>query len=116
MSRTLRGTWARRGTLLPLFALVAVVVAGVVVVLGLAAAAHTSWSLAMPLILLGLVAVPVTGRELASVRRGEIGVARLRGVVGPQLYAVLGAEPLLVIVVGAVVGVGLGIVGGQVAG
>lgn len=116
MNRTLRGAWARRGTLTPLLALVAVVVGGVVVVLGLSEAADTPWSLAMPLVLLGLVAVPVTGRELASVRRGEIGVARLRGVTGPQLYAVLGAEPFLVIVLGAVVGVGLGLAGGVVAG
>ena len=64
MNRTLRGAWSRRGTLLPLLLLTVVVVAGAVTVLGFADRAGTSPRLAVPLLLLGAVAVPATGREL----------------------------------------------------
>ena len=82
MSRTLRGAWSRRGTLLPLLLLTVVVVAGAVTVIGFADRAGTSPMLAVPLLLLGAVAVPATGRELANARRGEIALARLRGLQG----------------------------------
>ena len=108
MSRTLRGVWARRGTLLPLLLLTTVVVGGVVAVIGFGEGAGTSPAVAVPLLLLGLVAVPATGRQLATVRRREIALARLRGITGGQLYAVLAVEPLLVLLAGSAVGVGLG--------
>lgn len=109
MGRTTRGIWDRRGTLLPLGLLTLVVTAGTVAALGLAGPTGTPWTLVLPLLLLGLVAVPSTGRELASVRRAEIAVARLRGVVGTQLYVVMAVEPLLVLLVGAVAGAGVGL-------
>ena len=108
MIRTLRGAWARRGTLLPLLLLTMVVVAGVVAVIGFADSADTSVAVAVPLLLLGIVAVPATGRQLATVRRREIALARLRGITGGQLYAVLAVEPLLVLVAGSLLGVVLG--------
>ena len=108
MNRTLRGAWARRGTLLPLLLLTAVVVAGVVAVMGLAEGSGTSSAVAVPLLALGLVAVPATGRQLAAIRRHEIAVARLRGVTGGQLAVTLAVEPLLVLVLGSLLGVAAG--------
>ncbi|MBM7508316.1 Na+-transporting methylmalonyl-CoA/oxaloacetate decarboxylase gamma subunit [Nocardioides salarius] len=109
LARTLRGAWSRRGTLAPLLALTTVVVAGVVAVLGFSEAAGTSGALAVPLLLLALVALPTTGRELAAARRGEIALARLRGLEGGELYVLLALEPLLVLVLGGLLGGGLGL-------
>ncbi|TIC82836.1 hypothetical protein [Nocardioides sp. GY 10127] len=109
MTRTLRGAWSRRSTLLPLLALTVVVVAGVVAVLGLAGAAGTSRALALPLLVLGAVALPTTGAELARARRGEIALARLRGLEGAPLLVLLAAEPLLVLALGGLVGAGAGL-------
>ncbi|HEX5862127.1 MAG TPA: FtsX-like permease family protein [Nocardioides sp.] len=103
MNRTLRGAWARRGTLLPLLLLTAVVVAGVVAVIGLSGGG-TSSAIAVPLLALGLVAVPDTGRQLAALRRPEIAIARLRGVTSAQLAATLVVEPFLVLVLGSLLG------------
>ncbi|MAO79286.1 MAG: hypothetical protein CMH82_01215, partial [Nocardioides sp.] len=114
-SRTLQGAWARRGTLLPLLLLTVVVVGGVVAVVGFAAAAGTSRLLAVPLLLVGAVAVPATGRELASARRTEIALARLRGLEGGELFTLLLVEPLLVLLVGAAAGTGLGLVVADIA-
>lgn len=115
MNRTLRGAWSRRGTLLPLLLLTTVVVAGAVTVIGFADRAGTSPMLAVPLLLLGAVAVPATGRELAFARRGEIALARLRGLEGVELYRLLAAEPLLVLLLGGIAGTLLGVVGSWVA-
>ncbi len=112
----MRGVWSRRGTLLPLGLLTVVVTAGTVAALGLAGPTGTPWSLVLPLLLLGLVAVPATGRELASVRRGEIAVARLRGIVGTQLFMLMAVEPLIVLVVGALAGAGAGLAAAYAAG
>ena len=109
LARTLRGAWSRRGTLAPLLALTTVVVAGVVAVLGFSEAAGTSGALAVPLLLLALVALPTTGRELAAARREEIALARLRGLEGGELYVLLALEPLLVLVLGGLLGGGLGL-------
>jgi hypothetical protein len=110
MNRTLRGAWARRGTLLPLLILTAVVVAGVVAVISLAEGSGTSPAVAVPLLALGLVAVPDSGRQLAAIRRHEIAVARLRGVTGGQLAATLAVEPFLVLVLGSLLGLAFGVV------
>jgi hypothetical protein len=115
MTRTLRGAWSRRGTLLPLLLLTVVVVAGAVTVIGFAQSAGTSPMLAVPLLLLGAVAVPATGRELASARRAEIAMSRLRGLQGRELYTLLAVEPLLVLVLGGVVGIVLGAAGSWLA-
>lgn len=111
MTRVLRGAWSRRGTLGSLVAMTAVVVAGTVTVIGFARAAGTSMLLAAPLLLLGAVAVPAIGRELAAERREEVGLARLRGIRGPRLVAVLLAEPLLAVVAGTVLGLAAGAAG-----
>lgn len=114
-SRTLQGAWSRRGTLLPLLLLTVVVVAGVVAVVGFAAAAGTSRLLAVPLLLIGAVAVPATGRELAAARRTEIALARLRGLEGGELFRLLALEPFLVLVLGAGLGTGAGLLTADLA-
>ena len=111
MSRVLRGAWSRRGALTTLVLMTVVVVGGAVTVLQFAAAAGTSRLLAAPLLLLGAVAVPSIGAELAVARREEIGLARLRGIHGLRLWRFLLVEPLLAIVVGTAVGIAVGAVG-----
>lgn len=111
MSRTLRGILARRASLLALAAMACVAVAGTLTVLGFADRAGTSWTLVIPLLLLSLIAVPHAGRELAETRRGEIAVARLRGLSGPELVRLLALEPVLAMLAGTVAGVALGTLG-----
>ncbi|MCW2834391.1 MAG: FtsX-like permease family protein [Nocardioides sp.] len=108
MTRSLRGAWSRRGALLTLLAMTTVVVGGAVGVLGFAEAAKTSTWLLSPLLLVGAVAIPSIGRELAAARRAEIGLARLRGIRGLRLGSVLLLEPLATILVGTALGLGLG--------
>ncbi|RYB93945.1 hypothetical protein EUA93_05990 [Nocardioides oleivorans] len=115
MSRVLRGIWSRRGALTTLVLMTLVVVAGAVTVLQFADAAGTSRWLAAPLLLLGAVAVPSIGAELAVARREEIGLARLRGIHGPRLWRFLLVEPLLAIVVGTTLGLAMGALGTVVA-
>lgn len=111
MSRVLRGAWSRRGALTTLVLMTVAVVGGAVTVLQFAAAAGTSRWLAAPLLLLGAVAVPSIGAELAVARREEIGLARLRGIHGLRLWRFLLVEPLLAIVVGTLLGLVVGAVG-----
>lgn len=89
----------------------AVVTAGAVTVLGFGALAGTSPWLVLPLLIVGAVAVPAAGHELATARREEIGLARLRGVHGRSLLVFLLLEPLLAIGAGVVLGVALGVAG-----
>ena len=88
-----------------------VVVGGAVMVLQFAEAAGLSRWLAAPLLLLGAVAVPSIGAELAVARREEIGLARLRGIHGVRLWRFLLFEPLLAIVLGTGVGLAVGALG-----
>ena len=88
-----------------------VVVGGAVTVLQFAEAAGTSRWLTAPLLLLGAVAVPSIGAELAVARREEIGLARLRGIHGLRLWRFLLVEPLLAIVTGTLIGLAVGAVG-----
>jgi hypothetical protein len=88
-----------------------VVVGGAVTVLQFAEAAGTSRWLTAPLLLLGAVAVPSIGAELAVARREEIGLARLRGIHGLRLWRFLLVEPLLAIVVGTALGLAVGAAG-----
>ena len=111
MSRVLRGAWSRRGALTTLLLMTLVVVGGAVTVLQFARAAGTTATLAAPLLLLGAVAVPSIGAELAVARREEIGLARLRGIHGLRLWRFLLVEPLLAIVLGSVAGLALGAAG-----
>lgn len=111
MSRVLRGAWSRRGALTTLVLMTLVVVAGAVLVLQFADAAGTSPWLSAPLLLLGAVAVPSIGAELAVARREEIGLARLRGIHGARLWRFLLVEPLLAIVLGTLFGLAIGAVG-----
>ncbi len=87
------------------------VVGGAVTVLQFAHTAQTSAALAAPLLLLGAVAVPSIGAELAVSRREEIGLARLRGIHGLRLWRFLLVEPLLAIILGTVVGLVVGGIG-----
>ncbi len=111
MSRVLRGAWSRRGALTTLVLMTTVVVAGAVTVLQFARAADTSSWLTAPLLLLGAVAVPSIGAELAVARREEIGLARLRGIRGLRLWRFLLAEPLHAIVLGTTLGLAGGAAG-----
>lgn len=113
--RLLVGAWSRRGTLLPLLLLTTVVVGGSVAVTGFAEAAGTSPLLAVPLLLVGAVALPTSGRELAAARRREVALARLRGLEGGELLRVLVGEPLLVLVLGCLVGTAAGLAGAHLA-
>ena len=110
--RHLRGAWARRRVLLPLVVLSATVVAGAVATLGLAREEGTSRLLVVPLLVIGAVAVPASARELALARRGEIALARLRGVEAGELQALLLVEPLLALLAGGGLGVALGALAG----
>lgn len=111
MSRALRGAWSRRGALGTLVLMTVVVVGGTVTVLQFAEAAGTSRWLTAPLLLIGAVAVPSLGTELAVARREEIGLARLRGIHGLRLWAFLLLEPF----VSLVLGLGLGLAAGAAA-
>ena len=91
MTRALRGAWSRRGALSTLTAMTAIVVAGAVATLRFADAAASPSALTAPLLLLGAVAVPTIGAELAVARRDEVGLARLRGIRGVRLWALLPA-------------------------
>ncbi|RYC11440.1 FtsX-like permease family protein [Nocardioides zhouii] len=88
-----------------------VVVGGAVTVLQFAEAAGTSRWLTAPLLLLGAVAVPSIGAELAVARREEIGLARLRGIHGLRLWRFLLVEPLLAIAIGTLLGLAVGAAG-----
>lgn len=110
MSRVLRGAWSRRGPLLTLVAMTTVVVGGAVAVLRFAEAAGLSRALTAPLLLLGAVAVPSIGAQLAVARREEVGLARLRGIHGARLWRFLLLEPLLAILLGVAAGLALGAV------
>ncbi len=111
MNRTLRGLWSRRTSLSALFLTTAVVIAGLVTTTGMAEHAGTSRMVSGALFLLGLVAVPFAGSLLASARREEVGVTRLRGQYGDDLVRHLSAEPAIAIAGGAVVGYLLGLAG-----
>ena len=111
MTRMLRGAWSRRGALLTLIAMTAVVVGGAVTVLQYAEESGLSRALTAPLLLLGAVAVPSIGAELAVARREEIGLARLRGIHGLRLWRFLLVEPLLAILLGLGAGLAVGAVG-----
>ena len=115
MSRVLRGAWSRRGALATLVLMTVVVVGGAVTVLQFAAAAGISPLLSSPLLLLGAVAVPSIGAELAVARREEIGLARLRGIHGARLWRFLLLEPALAILLGLVGGVAVGAGAGLLA-
>ncbi|MBS2940353.1 ABC transporter permease [Nocardioides sp. J2M5] len=111
MSRVLRGAWSRRGALATLVLMTLVVVGGAVTVLQFAVAAGTSPWLTAPLLLIGAVSVPSLGAELAAARREEVGLARLRGIHGLRLWRFVLVEPLLAIVLGALLGLAVGAAG-----
>lgn len=106
-----RGIRERWSGLATLAAMAGIVVAGAVLVVGFADHADASLMLAAPLVLLGLVAVPTIGQELAEARRTEIGVARLRGLQGAPLTRLILTEPALAVAVGSVAGYALGAAG-----
>jgi hypothetical protein len=113
--RTLRGAWSRRRLLGWLVALTTIVVAGALTAVGFADAAGSSALLVAPLLLLGCAAVPTTAATLASARRNDIGLARLRGRSGFGLISLVAGEPLLALVAGAAFGTVLGVCGAALA-
>jgi hypothetical protein len=115
LGRALRGWRTRRGTLAVLIALTAVVTAGTVAALRFAQASGASWGLALPLLIVGVAAIPATGAELAEARRREVTIARLRGLHGVRLIAFQLGEPLSAILSGAALGLVTGRMLGEVA-
>ncbi len=103
-----RGVWVHRGLLVALIALAALTAAALVAVLEVATAAGGPPSIATPLVLLGAIALPTLGRELARARREEVGLARLRGLEGTRLVTRLAREPLAAIFLGVLIGLPLG--------
>ena len=106
MTRTLRGLWARRPVLAPVMVLATALVATVTVCL-VRAGREGDPGLVAPLVLLGCVALVAPARALASDRRGEVALARLRGLGGLRLVGHLLTEPLLGVLAGGLVGLGV---------
>ncbi len=106
MTRTLRGAWARRRELAPVAALAAALVASVTACLAEGRVAGDA-TLAAPLVLLGAVALVAPARSVAAERRDDAALARLRGLGGARLVGQLLAEPVLALVAGGLVGLGV---------
>lgn len=106
--RTLRAVWVRRGPLALLLLTSLIVTSAGVVTVEFARASDTPLGLLVPLVVLGLVAVPGLGRDLALARRGEFALARLRGQASARVLRLALGETGLVLAVGVVVGVGVG--------
>lgn len=104
----LRGSWVRRRLLLPFALLVLVVSAALVAALSLADT-RTAVRVCLPMLVLAVAGLPGLGAELAEARRAELGIAAVRGVHGLGLSRLLLPEPLLALLVGALVGNVLGI-------
>lgn len=98
----------RSGTHLALGGVMVVAITGLLVVLGFADQAGTSRWLALPLLILACVAIPASGAELATARREEFLLARLRGIRGVNLLLLLAFEPLVTLTVAACLGLALG--------
>lgn len=109
MTRVFRAAWSRRGLLLPLALLGAVVTTGVVLVTALGISAGLELAHAAPLLVLGVVALPVATRDLLAARRGEVALARLRGQGPAQVLAGQAGEPALALMIGAAVGLVTGL-------
>jgi hypothetical protein len=106
MTRTLRGLWARRQALAPVAALSTALVASVTVCL-VRAGREGDPDLVAPLVVLGCVALVAPARALAADRRTEAALARLRGLGGLRLLGHLLVEPLLAVLAGGLVGLGV---------
>lgn len=104
MNRLWRALRARPALHVALGGLVAVLVAEVLLAPRIGSSSGVPTLLALPVLLLALFALPVAGAELAATRRVELAVARLRGVRGWGYARLVAGEPLLTIVLGAVVG------------
>jgi len=106
MTRTLRGLWSRRQALAPVAALAAALVAAVTVCV-VRGRQEGDPGLVAPLVALGCVSLVAPARALAEDRRAEAALARLRGLGGLRLVGHLLAEPLLAVLAGGVVGLGV---------
>lgn len=106
MTRTLRGLWARRQALAPVVALATALVASVTVCLVRGRHAGDP-ALVAPLVVLGCVALAAPARALADDRRPEAALGRLRGLGGLRLVAHLLAEPVLAVLAGGLLGLGV---------
>ncbi len=111
----LRGIMARRLVSLTILLLSMLAVAGTVVVVGFARVADVSRGSAGVLVLLGLVAIAVQSTESVRRREPEVALARLRGRRALSLLTFVVAEPVVVVVAGATVGLAVGWLLGRVA-
>jgi len=113
----LRGILARRLVSVTMFVLSSLVAAGTVVAVGFARLTDVSPGSAGSLVLLGFVAIAAQSVESVRRREPELALARLRGRRGLSLIWFVVAEPCVVLVGGAVVGLGVGsLVGRAVVG
>ncbi len=103
-----RGVGARRLVSFTIFLLTVLVVSGAVVATGFARATGVPQGSAGALVLLGLVGIATQAVESVRRREPDLALARLRGRHGPRLLLFAVAEPGVVVVGGAVVGVGVG--------
>lgn len=117
MSRLARGVGHRSGQALALVALTAVVVGGCLVSTAISQVSDTPAGALGVLLVLGVVVLAVQAAQVAQGRRAELAIAQVRGLGGMRLLAMFVAEPILLILVGAALGVGAGrLVLGVVAG
>lgn len=106
--RVARGIWSRRGDSLAAFLVTTFVVAGCFAVVAYARLVDASWAFAAGLLLLGVAALVVHTAASVRSRRSEICLARLRGEGGLRLLLLAVTEPMIVVVLAAVVGTLLG--------
>ncbi len=105
---TIRAIWSRRGRSLTLFLSGTLVVAGCFGSVAYARLSDISPAVASALLLLGVVALASQAASSVDLRRGEIGLAQLRGRTGPRLLWSAVAEPVVILLVATAAGIGLG--------
>nr|MBA3234193.1 hypothetical protein [Propionibacteriales bacterium] len=110
MGQLLRGIGARRAQALTLVVLVVVVTAGCLAVVALSELTTTPVGAAGPLLLLGAIAVGIQAGQVGRSRRHEVALAQIRGRSGWRLGVYYLSEPVLLIAIGA----GLGVLTGRV--
>ncbi len=110
MGHLLRGIGARLPQAAMLVVLVAVITAGCQAVVVLCELTGTPVAAAGPLLVLGVVAVAIQAGGEARSRRHEIALAQIRGRSGWRLHVYYLSEPMLLVAVGA----GLGVFAGRV--
>jgi hypothetical protein len=108
VSQVVRGLLWRSASALTLVALTAAVVAGCLVSVRYSELTDTPVGSIGVLLVLGAVVTSVQAAATARERRGEIALAQIRGRHGLGLFASFLAEPIMLIALGAAVGVAVG--------